>query len=362
MRKTPQDERYPTETDMGSHNADGIDRVAWEPGAGTSRQVELVGKSRAFRRVINLVEKFKESAAPVFIGGESGTGKEVVACAIHFGGSRKQGRFVAVNCAAIPEPLIESELFGYTRGAFTGAARDKPGLVEEASFGTLFLDEIGDLSPHLQAKLLRLIEAREIRRVGENRCRPVDVRFISATNKDIDQEVAEGRFREDLFYRLKILPIELEPLRHRKDDILPLVEYFLDKFCREMNRSRASVTPAALDLMHEYTWPGNVRELQSELQRCLIFCNDTELITERDISPKINPHRAVEANSAYDYFKAKAEFEKRFLRQALNRFNYNRARTAQEIGLSRQGLFKLIKKHRIEVPETPPASAAKSTF
>ncbi len=357
MRKIHQYERYPTENDMDGHTADDKDRVAWEPGAGSNRQFELVGESRSFRRIVNLVEKFKESTAPVFIGGESGTGKEVVARAIHFGGSRKEGRFVAVNCAAIPEYLIESELFGFMRGAFTGAARDKPGLVEEASCGTLFLDEIGDLSPHLQAKLLRLIEAREIRRVGENRCRSVDVRFISATNKDIDQEVIEGRFREDLFYRLKILPIELEPLRRRKDDIVPLVEYFLDRFCREMKRDRVNVTPAALDLMQEYPWPGNVRELQSELQRCLILCNDSGLITEHDISPKINPHRADEANSAYDYFKAKAEFEKRFLRQALNRFNYNRARTAQEIGLSRQGLFKLIKKHRIEVPGLPATNA-----
>ncbi len=350
----------PTETDMDSDTAHGKDRDTRESGAGPSPPIELVGESRSLRRVIRLVEKFKNSPAPVFIGGESGTGKEVVARAVHFGGSRNRGRFVAVNCAAIPEHLIESELFGYARGAFTGAARDKPGLAEEASGGTLFLDEIGDLSPHLQAKLLRLIEAREIRRVGENRCRSVDVRFISATNKDIEQEVAAGRFREDLFYRLNILPIELEPLRYRKDDIVPLVEYFLDRFCREMRRSRVNVTPAALDLMHEYSWPGNIRELQSEIQRCLILCNDSELITERDISPKINPYRTDEALSAYDYFRAKAEFEKRFLRQALSRFNYNRARTAQEIGLSRQGLFKLIKKHRIDVPGAPSAPAVKS--
>ena len=313
--------------------------------------VALIGKSKAFLHLLVLIEKFKDSTAPVFIGGESGTGKEVVARSLHRSGPRCQSRFVAINCAALPEHLIESELFGYARGAFTGAVRDKPGLVEEASGGTLFLDEIGDLSPHLQAKLLRLIEESEIRRVGENRTRPVDVRFISATNKDIKNQVAEGGFREDLLYRLRILPIELEPLRRRKEDILLLVDHFLAKFCRELKRGRAFITPQARELLQEYSWPGNVRELQGEIQRCLILCGQSSLITERDLSQRINPYEETESvSSCYDYFKAKAEFEKRFLRQALSRFNYNRARTAREIGLSRQGLFKLIKKHCIEIP------------
>jgi transcriptional regulator with PAS, ATPase and Fis domain len=314
---------------------------------------ELIGKSEAFLHLLALIGKFRDSTAPVFIGGESGTGKEVVARSIHRGGPRCRARFVAINCAALPEHLIESELFGYARGAFTGAIRDKPGLVEEASGGTLFLDEIGDLSPHLQAKLLRLIEEREIRRVGENRSRPVDVRFVSATNKDIENRVAEGGFREDLLYRLKILPIELEPLRRRREDILLLVDHFLEKFCRELKRDRVFLTPQARELLQEYSWPGNVRELQGEIQRCLILCSESSLITERDLSQRINPHgETASESSCYDYFQAKAEFEKRFLRQALDRFNYNRARTAQEIGLSRQGLFKLIKKHCIEIPGT----------
>lgn len=245
---------------------------------------------------------------------------------------------------------MESELFGYARGSFTGALRDKPGLVEEASGGSLFLDEIGDLPLHLQAKLLRLIEEKEIRRLGELRPRAVDVRFISATNKNIEKEVAAARFRDDLLYRLKVLPLELEPLRRRREDIVVLVEFFLDKFARELEREFVELTPTALALLQEYAWPGNVRELQSEIQRCLILCEDAALITERDLSAKIYPFRSSERVSPYDYFKAKADFEKRFLRQALDRFNYNRARTAQEIGLSRQGLFKLIKKHRIEIP------------
>ncbi|MGB2905640.1 MAG: sigma-54 dependent transcriptional regulator [Candidatus Aminicenantaceae bacterium] len=350
MRKSPLPKRYQYSDVMGGNSC-----VLQGPAAGQALEqaapsVELIGKSSAFLHLLKLIEKFKDSAAPVFIGGESGTGKEVVARSLHRRGPRFRSPFVAINCAALPEQLIESELFGYVRGAFTGALRDKPGLVEEASGGTLFLDEIGDLSPHLQAKLLRLIEEREIRRVGENRPRPVDVRFISATNLDIESRVSEGAFRQDLLYRLRILPVEIEPLRRRQEDIIPLVNYFLAKFCREMKRGRVCLTPTALQLLQEYEWPGNVRELQGEIQRCLILCDESTLITERDLSPRINPYTEPESVSSYDYFRAKADFEKRFLHQALDRFNFNRARTAQEIGLSRQGLFKLIKKHSIEIP------------
>ncbi len=314
--------------------------------------MELIGHSPSIRKLLFLIEKYKDAHAPVFIGGASGTGKELVARSIHQKSLRSRCRFVAINCAAIPEHLIESELFGFAKGAFTGAVREKPGLVEEASGGTLFLDEIADLSPHLQAKFLRLIEDKEVRRIGETRTRAVDVRFVSATNRDIEKQVAENLFREDLFYRLKILPIELDPLRNRREDIGLLIDFFLDKYCRQMKRGRALLTPLAMELLQAYSWPGNVRELQNEIQRCVILCSDALVITDQDLSPRINPCPSQERASGYDYFKAKAEFEKRFLRQALDRFDYNRARTAQEIGLSRQGLFKLIKKHHIEVPET----------
>ena len=351
MRISSRGKRHPYGDGMGGNSGDLRKQAGEAVLVQTVSCNELIGKSEAFLHLVALIGKFSDSTAPVFIGGESGTGKEVVARSIHRGGPRCRSRFVAINCAALPEHLIESELFGYARGAFTGAVRDKPGLVEEASGGTLFLDEIGDLSPHLQAKLLRLIEEKEIRRVGENRSRPVDVRFVSATNKDIENRVAEGGFREDLLYRLKILPIELEPLRRRREDILLLVDHFLEKFCRELKRDRVFLTPQARELLQEYSWPGNVRELQGEVQRCLILCSESSLITERDLSQRINPYgETASESSCYDYFQAKAEFEKRFLRQALDRFNYNRARTAQEIGLSRQGLFRLIKKHCIEIP------------
>lgn len=337
---------------------DGNAEKKWERGEtqdvweDTPYSIQMIGQSPCFRQLLFLIEKYKDSQAPVFIGGESGTGKELVAKSIHQQSLRNRCGFVSINCAAIPEHLIESELFGFVRGAFTGAVRDKPGLMEEASGGTLFLDEIGDLSPHLQAKLLRIVEDKEVRRLGETRNRVVDVRFISATNRDIEKQVAENLFREDLFYRLKILPIELKPLRNRSEDIGLLIDFFLDKYCRQVKRKKPLLTPSARELLQSYRWPGNVRELQNEIQRCVILYSDALVITEHDLSPRINPHPSQENEPGYDYFKAKAEFEKRFLRQALDRFHYNRTRTAQEIGLSRQGLFKLIKKHQIEVPGT----------
>jgi transcriptional regulator with PAS, ATPase and Fis domain len=316
------------------------------------RRVELAtpflgGQSKTFRNILNLIDRVKKSDVPVFISGESGTGKELVAKAIHQNGARKNGKFVAVNCGAIPEFLLESELFGHVKGAFSGAVKDKPGLIEEADGGTFFLDEVGDLSLHLQAKLLRLLQEREIRRIGENKPRLINVRFISATNKNIEKEIEGGNFREDLYYRLKIITIELPPLRERKEDILFFLNHFLEKYCVEMKRERAYFSPRALELLLNYSWPGNVRELQNEIQRCLVFAGEGNFIKEEYLSLKINPHRQCFAASSYGFFQARAEFEKRFLNQALARWNFNRARTAEEIGLSRQGLFKLIKKHNI---------------
>ena len=305
----------------------------------------LVGKSQDFFRVLHFIDCVKNNNIPVFISGESGTGKEVVARTIHNSGARKRHKFIPVNCGAIPDHLMESELFGYARGAFTGAVREKPGLIEAADQGTFFLDEIGDLSPHLQAKLLRVIQEREIRRIGENRMRWVDVRFISATNKDIEKEVSEGRFREDLYYRLNVVSLSLSPLRKRKEDILCLANYLIDKYCRELKRERAYFSTGALQLMLSYSWPGNVRELQNEIQRCLVLCGEKSIIGEESLSQKVREKNKDVFVHLYDYFHAKAEFEKRFLNDALERSDYNRTRTAEEIGLSRQGLFKLMKKH-----------------
>jgi len=310
----------------------------------------FVGRSDAFHSLKALIERVKDRDSPVFICGESGTGKEVVARAIHQTGKRQKGKFVAVNCGAIPDLLLESELFGYARGSFTGALRNKPGLIEEADGGTFFLDEICDLSPHLQAKLLRLLQENEIRRIGENHTRRVNARFISATNKNIEEQMRSGQFREDLYYRLKIITIELSPLRCRQEDLFFLLNHFLDKYCQEMGRDRAYFSPRALELLLNYSWPGNVRELQSEIQRCLILAGEDELIKEDLLSQKINPQGEIFTPRAYRFSQARAEFEKRFLNQALIRWGYNRAKTAENIGLSRQGLFKLIKKHNLFLP------------
>ncbi len=326
-------------------------------GNGRGGSVPIFGRNGAFRKVRALIEKVRNSDAPVFITGESGTGKELVARTIHDSGPRKAGQFVAVNCGAIPDPLLESELFGHARGAFTGAAREKAGLIEEADRGTFFLDEVGDLTLHLQAKLLRALEERSIRRLGETRPRAVDVRFVSATNKDLEKEVREGRFREDLYYRLKIIVIELPPLRERQEDLVPLINHFAERYAREMRRPRPYFSPPALEMLLRYAWPGNVRELQNEVRRCLVLAGEGNLIREEHLSPAINPRGESFPESSRRFAAARADFEKRFLLEALARCDFRRARTAAEIGITRQGLFKLIRKHGIETPAKRGAEA-----
>jgi DNA-binding NtrC family response regulator len=308
----------------------------------------FLGEAPSVRAVRAMIVRVRDSDAPVFLSGESGTGKELAAKTIHETGRRRKGPFVAVNCAAIPEALLESELFGHARGSFTGAFRDKAGLVEEASSGTFFLDEIGDLPLPLQSKLLRALEEKQVRRVGETRPRGVDVRFVSATNKDLDREVERGRFRQDLFYRLKIITIDLPPLRERPDDVLLLLDHFLDEFSRSMARPRPFVSPLAVEMLLRYPWPGNVRELQNEVQRALIMAAGGPLILEDHLSPKVNPQGETYSRDSHKLAAARADFERRFLREALARCRYHRTRTAAEVGLTRQGLFKLMKKHGLD--------------
>jgi len=316
----------------------------------------FLGEAPEVHRVRAMIERVRDTDAPVFIAGESGTGKELAAKILHETGRRRSGPFVAVNCAAIPEALLESELFGHARGSFTGAVRDKSGLVEEASGGTFFLDEIGDLPVGLQSKLLRILEERTIRRVGETRPRPVDVRFVSATNKDLEREVERGRFRQDLYYRLKIIVLELPPLRERPEDIRILLDHFLDQFSRSMGRPRPFIAPVALEMLLRYPWPGNVRELQNEVQRGLVLAAGGPLILEEHLSPKVNPAGLTYSRESHRFAEAKADFERRFLREALVRCRYHRTRTAAEVGLTRQGLFKLLKKHGLGTRPGPERS------
>jgi transcriptional regulator with PAS, ATPase and Fis domain len=328
------------------------------PPAAVPVKDDLLGRSASIGRVRELIERVKDLDTPVFIAGESGTGKELIARDIHVRGARRGGRFVAVNGGAIPDHLLESELFGHARGSFTGAVRDKPGLIEEAHGGTFFLDEVGDLALPLQAKLLRVLQEREIRRVGENRTRSVNVRFISATNKDLDREVEAGRFREDLFYRLRIVTIDVPPLRERPEDLELLLHHFVERYRAELGLVRTALTPRALELLFAYAWPGNVRELQNEVQRSLILSGPEGLVRAEHLSTRVNPRRETTPAAAFNFFEAKAAFVRRFVGQALLRSNYNRARTAEEIGVSRQALFKLIKKHRIEAPSVREAGRA----
>ncbi len=229
----------------------------------------LIGKSPLMQKIYDLIEKISQSTSNVLIGGESGTGKELVAKAIHYNGVSKEGPFIAVNCAAIPETLLESELFGYKKGAFTDARADKRGLLFEANEGTLFLDEITEMPTTVQAKLLRVIEERKVRPLGDTGTYPINLRVISTTNRNINTLIREGRFREDLYYRLKVIDIELPPLRDRKEDIPLIVRHFISKFNRDLKKNISAISEEALKVLLNYRWPGNVRELENVIERAI---------------------------------------------------------------------------------------------
>ncbi|MBZ0156923.1 MAG: sigma-54 dependent transcriptional regulator [Alphaproteobacteria bacterium] len=234
----------------------------------------IIGESPAMQRIIREVKKIADARSTLLILGETGTGKELIARAIHFNSGRANKPFIPINCSAIPEPLLESELFGHVKGAFTGAVAAKKGLFEEAAGGTVFLDEIGDLSMGLQSKLLRVLEDYHIRPVGGNQSVKIDLRFISATNRDIEGMIREGRFREDLFYRINVVTIKLPPLRERKEDIEPLVRYFVQKYSNDLGKTVKEIEKETLELLRKYYWPGNVRELQNIVERAVLLTED----------------------------------------------------------------------------------------
>jgi DNA-binding NtrC family response regulator len=242
----------------------------------------IIGSSPAMKKVFERMTRIVKTDSTVLISGESGTGKELVARALHFNGARKHKPFIAVNCGAIPELLLESELFGHVRGAFTGAIRDKAGKFEAANHGTIFLDEIGTMPQHLQSKLLRVLQDQEVERVGSNKPVKLDVRVLSATNSDLEQQVRQGQFREDLYYRLNVIPLQLPPLRDRKQDIMALVGVFFEKYCRLMGRSPMTISRRALEALEQHTWPGNVRELENLVER-LVALTEGEVINTEDL-------------------------------------------------------------------------------
>lgn len=308
---------------------------------------EIVYSSEKMDGVIKLSEKAARFKTTALITGDSGTGKELIAKAIHNAGSRKEAPFVAVNCAAIPESLMESELFGYTKGAFTGAENSRRGLIEEARGGTLFLDEIGEFPLTLQSKLLRVLQEGEIRRLGDNELIRIDVRIIAATSRDLEQDVKNGRFRDDLFYRLNIFPIHIPPLRDRKEDIPLLVRHFIDKFNRQINPRVKRVTPEAMSELVNYEWFGNVRELENVIERAMIL-SDSEQINKVDLGggEMKGTMQLGSLLSELSFDQAKQRVEKAYIEKALSEAGGNRTKAAKILGISRRSLLYKLKEQR----------------
>jgi len=300
-------------------------------------------RSGRMRATLALVSRAARSRASVLLQGETGTGKELLARALHAGSDRAREPFVALNCAAFPETLLESELFGHVRGAFTGADRDKRGLFEEAAGGTLFLDEIGELPLALQAKLLRVLQERELRPLGGTRARPVDVRVVAATNRELRHEVGAGRFRDDLYYRLAVFPISVPPLRERPEDVLPLARHFLALHGPREGRPGCTLAREAENLLLSHGWPGNVRELENEVQRALALAEPGEPLSPDHFSERVSAVRLpVEAVGPADepLRETLARIEAWLIRQALDAHGGRRAATARRLGITREGLYK----------------------
>jgi DNA-binding NtrC family response regulator len=302
---------------------------------------QILGKSKPMREVFDLIRRVADSATNVLISGESGTGKELVAKAIHYNSSRRDAPFVPVNCAAIPDALLESELFGHLKGSFTDAKTDKRGLFEEASGGTLFLDEISELPLMLQAKLLRAIQEREIRRVGATKSIPVDLRIIAATNLALADEVKQKRFREDLFYRLNVIEIRLPPLRERREDIPLLVDAFLRKCADSSKKPLQGITEAALALLVDYGWPGNVRELENVIERAVTLARGEKIVPD-DLPPAIAGARGERrvVDEAAERTLPLQEVEREYILRILDKTGGNKYQAAQILGIDRKTLYR----------------------
>lgn len=320
---------------------------------------EIIGESPAMQRVFSLVEKVVDSDATVLITGETGTGKEVFAHAIHNNGNRKNAPFVAQNCAALPENLLESELFGYKKGAFSGAEKDKKGMIQAANGGTLFLDEIGDMPLGLQAKVLRFLQEFEVRPLGGLHNVKVDVRVIAATHRNLEELILEGRFREDLYYRLHIFPVELPPLRRRKEDVPSLVKYFVDKYSSMHKKKVKGISPGALDAFIRYDYPGNVRELGNLIERAVLICEQGEHILPEHVGRKlysvamasaeggksIDFEDALESDEALKEILAKVEAE--LIERRLQRYRWNQTKTAETLNISRRSLIDKMNRYNV---------------
>jgi two-component system nitrogen regulation response regulator NtrX len=313
---------------------------------------EIVGRSAGVREMIAQIDKVAGTPARVLITGENGTGKELVARALHRNSARARKPFVEVNCAAIPSELIESELFGHMKGSFTGAIQDRAGKFEQADTGTLFLDEIGDMSQAAQAKVLRVLQEGEVTRIGSAKPKRVDVRVIAATNKRLEDEITAGRFREDLFYRLNVVPLHVPALRERREDIPLLVEHFLDQFAREGGVARVVIEKDAADRLAAFDWPGNVRELRNTIERLAILSRGPS-IAVADVDRLVGARNldvgtvgAIQSARTYEEFKLSAE--RSFLLAKLREHDWNVAETARVLDMPRSNLYKKIERHRLD--------------
>ena len=322
----------------------------------------IIGTSESIQKVFSVVSRVAPTDASVFVSGESGTGKELIARAIH-GNSRRSGRaFMAINCAALPDHLLESELFGHEKGSFTGADVQRRGLLEAASGGTFFLDEISEMSMDLQAKLLRVIQERRIRRVGGEDEISIDVRWVSATNRDPEQAVRDGNLRQDLLYRLNVVPVKLPPLRMRREDIPALTQHYLRKFGQEYDRGNLRFSPEALRVLSDFHWPGNVRELQNMVERVVSLCMPGQEITPEDLPEELTTQRPTNGRAStapridLPFHEAKNEsiavFEKEYLRELLRRHNGNISQAARTAGIDRKTIHRMLTKYDLEGRDT----------
>lgn len=312
----------------------------------------FIYNSEKMRNLIQLVKKVAKQEMNVLIVGESGTGKELIARAIHQLSKGSINPFVPVNCGALPETLFESELFGHEKGAFTGAVTSKPGLLEFAEGGTFFFDEIGDMSLNLQVKILRMLEEKKIRRVGGQKEISINVRIVAATNRNLEELVATGKFREDLYYRINSLRLEIPPLRERREDIIPLIKFYLKEYCQSSDKFDRKLTPEAEELLKSYSWPGNVRELQNIVSRLQFICTNN-LITQNDLPLPLVKERDFFDQDIFNmkYKEAKEKiiekFELDFLTYYLRKNNGNVTKTAEECGIDRRSIHRLISKYNI---------------
>jgi DNA-binding NtrC family response regulator len=316
------------------------------------RLENIVGSSNEMLEVYKTVAKVSDSRSTVLITGESGTGKELIARAVHHNSSRADRPFVAIHCAALPEQLIESELFGYVKGAFTGANNAKRGMFEEADTGTCFLDEIGDIPLSTQVKLLRVLQEKEIRRIGAEQTIKVDVRIIAATNANLEKLIAEGKFREDLYYRLSVVSIHLPPLRDRKEDIELLAQHFLRKYSLESGSSPKAIYPGTIELLLKYSWPGNVRELENVLERAVNLAQH-ELIMPEDLPDKLRVQQPVTPESLLTQKLTMRELEKQYMLQTLQENNWNYTVSADHLGISVRTIQRMIQRYKLNPPGEP---------